>query len=398
MSYHLTVGRASVWLLSLTGGVFLLMLCLSSLSNASMASFDDQLPRWIEIPLSYGPSIDADAYQHFIIWSQYGWPDAPPSCTLTDTLSLRLASRPLINSGGFLSGGGASILPWQQIAPPDVDWDICLYDLWTGQVTHVTNTGAQDQWPRMDGDWIVFRRGSVSNRRIIAVNLATSQAITLPRDPAVPQPDAPNIHQGHVVYKDFTLLGPQYELAGKIMAYDLDSQELLTITASPDYAVDFLDVYSQTIVWQQSPTATQDYDIVGYDLAGHSFFTVSAQPGDELHPRIDGSIVVWEWQGNIYGYDLAANERLTITQAAGTQAWPAVSGSLVVWTDDRNGPWDIFAYDLAGAKEYRVTNETMLDAYHPAVWGNVVAWDHYLDGTGAAWQASHFVYLPALHH
>jgi len=278
---------------------------------------------------------------------------------------------------------------------PDVDWDICLYDTQTGQITHITNTGAQDQWPRIHGDWVVFRRGSIPFERIVAKNLITGQEMELPHDY---EPDTPNIHGEIVVYYNLVNIG--VVLNDSIRAYDLTTQELMTITYSPNPAFEyahvlFPDVYSGTIVWQQSLPANQDYDIIGYDMGSQTTFTISGKTGNEEHPRIDGDLVVWDWQGDIYGYDLASGQRLTITQDAWYQWWPAVSGNLVVWMDNRNGRWDIYGYDLALGEEYWLSENASEEAFQPAVWGNLAAWDHsFADGVTGARKMTDFAFLP----
>lgn len=340
-----------------------LVICLSVPTWAGQGPPKGLPPAWIEFPIVQGQIAHVDVYEQTVTWSQGAWSGLPPPCTLAETTLAEL------------------------------DWDICLYDTQTGEMSDTMSIGNMNQWPRLDGDWLVWRRGFKS-RSVLAKNLVTGQEITLPRDPIVPQPDTPNIHGGLVVYRDFAVLPPDYDLAEKIVAYDLMSQQFITIAVSLDYYVNYPDVYSETVVWQQAPTATLDFDIVGYDLSSQNVFTISDRPGNELYPRIDGSVVVWDWNGDIYGYDLDAGRRLTITQAAGTQTWPAVSGNLVVWMDDRNsGQWDIYAYDLATGQEEQVTDSSINEGW-PAVWGNLVAWDAEDIGVYAARRMTDFRFMP----
>lgn len=400
----MTFQRITAIALSLVGGVFFLMLCLFLPAQADENAASGHVPRWVEFPLAIGPSLFADVYKNSIIWSQYGWPDAPPSCTMTNSNAVQRPSILAPNSGhlanfsqiGITSNpvrnDSEDLFP-RQPTPPDVDWDICLYDAQTGQITHITNTGAQDEWPRLHGNWLVFKRGSISNQRVIVKNLTTGQETTLPYGF---WPDTPNIHNEVVVYHDWDSV--QSVPSERILAYDLTTQELMTITYSPNPPFEFAhvyfpDVYSGTVVWQQSPPANQDYDIISYDLSSQSFFTISDKAGNEEHPRIDGDLVVWDWHGDIYGYDLATSQRLTITQDAWWQIWPAVSGNLVVWMDSRNGQWDIYGYDLALGETYRITSDPRYE-YVPAVWENLVAYDRFGGGAAGARKMTEFAFLP----
>lgn len=206
------------------------------------------------------------------------------------------------------------------------------------------------------------------------------------------------MHNGILVTGSYSVStdDPDYPDRG-VLVYDILDKSSYIITPSLNLDATCPDIYDQTVVWQQSLTMTQDYNIVGYDLSAQNFFTVSAETGDELHPRIDGQIVVWEWNGDIYGYDLAQGERLTITTASGTQSWPAISENWVVWESDQNGTSDIYAYDLDSDEGSMLVGSF---GERPAIDDEVIAWEQSdaapLDGIRAAWHATQFVYLPLI--
>lgn len=395
----MTNQRITAIALSLVGGVFFVMLCLFLPVQAGQNAAGNQVPRWVQFPLAYYPSSYADVYENVIIWSEYGGsPGYEFTCTLTNSNPLQHFPTPALNSDysvNFSQFGITNDHIFQRQPPPPLKWDICQYDAQTGQITHITDSGAMDLWPRIHGDWVVFRRGGIPFERIVAKNLITGQETELPHGF---EPDTPNVHNDVVVYFDF--IGVQGVPNDRILAYDLTTQELITVAYSPNPAFEyshvyFPDVYSGTIVWQESPPANQDYDIIGYDMGSQTTFTISGKVGNEEHPRIDGDLVVWDWQGDIYGYNLASGQRLTITQDAWFQLWPAVSGNLVVWMDNRNGRWDIYGYDLALGEEYWLSENASEEAFQPAVWGNLAAWDHSLaDGATGARKMTNFAFLP----
>ena len=55
------------------------------------------------------------------------------------------------------------------------------------------------------------------------------------------------------------------------------------------------------------------------------------------------------------------------------QSGPTISGDIVVWHDDRNGTWDIYAYDLSTHGEFAVcTGES--DQEWPVISDQLVVW------------------------
>jgi beta propeller repeat protein len=75
-------------------------------------------------------------------------------------------------------------------------------------------------------------------------------------------------------------------------------------------------------------------------------FPICTNDADPTQPAIDGSIVVWSDQRNgdydIYGYDLAKSVEFPVYVGPGEQFFPVVSGNLVVWQDGRDGQVDIW--------------------------------------------------------
>ncbi len=85
------------------------------------------------------------------------------------------------------------------------------------------------------------------------------------------------------------------------------------------------------------------------------------------------------WQDNrngnwdIYAYNLATQETVPITSHERDQVHPAISGTVVVWEDYRHGLGEIYRFDLVTRAETRVTfdqeNQTQ-----PVVSGTTVVW------------------------
>ncbi|MHC4520140.1 MAG: PKD domain-containing protein, partial [Planctomycetota bacterium] len=120
--------------------------------------------------------------------------------------------------------------------------------------------------------------------------------------------------------------------------------------------------------WRDMP-----YDICGAvvsDLENPAYFTVATGVGqrdpfpyeDPLNDYddvvdIDGDIVVWEGDGDIYAADISDLDNVrvfTVCDHEGRQYDPAVSGSYVVWTDERDDDGDIYGADISDLAHVRV--------------------------------------------
>jgi len=57
---------------------------------------------------------------------------------------------------------------------------------------------------------------------------------------------------------------------------------------------------------------------------------------------------------------------------------PVIYGNNLVWQDNRNGNWDIYAYDLITHQQIHTTNKA--DQIAPAIYSNNVVWTDYRNG------------------
>jgi beta propeller repeat protein len=82
---------------------------------------------------------------------------------------------------------------------------------------------------------------------------------------------------------------------------------------------------------------------------------ITDDTSDHLYPATDGSTVVWQddREGNwdIYAYDLHTSKTEMITKNLADQTHPDVENGVIVWQDRRNGNWDVYSYDMETGKE-----------------------------------------------
>ena len=137
------------------------------------------------------------------------------------------------------------------------------------------------------------------------------------------------------------------------------------------------DVCGDIVVYQKNG-ASNGWNILGYDRATATTFPICAHPGDQVHPRIDGTTVVWEdhraGNADIYGYDLVTETEFVICADPREQRRPVVSGAWIVWQDHRGESWDIYGWDLGDAPGGAPVCAAGKDQTDPDVDGDWVVW------------------------
>lgn len=275
------------------------------------------------------------------------------------------------------------------LSPPEEIWDICQYDLASGVVT-VTHHGGNLNFPGRDHHWLVFSRNIFYNT-IEAKNLSNGDLFTV---------WATGIYTPTLLYprlaEPYTLFSP---VEGGLMLYDLDQQAVIPVVpAVAGRVIGNYDLDGQTVVWSEGLSPTLDLNIMGYDIATATTFTISIRPGDETGVRIDQGMVVWQWNEDIYGYRLSNQQPFSLTRP-GIQTAPDISYPHLTWLDSRNGEWDIYSYDLSNGQEWRVTPTPAPGRRSPQIWDTQIGW---LVGNNSAYASeihlarflSEWVYLP----
>ena len=189
---------------------------------------------------------------------------------------------------------------------------------------------------------------------------------------------------------NWTLLG--YKIPNRDDPFDKNVPDIYQLTpGSTDIQIN-PQIYNDKIVWQQYNSTTNNWDIYLYDFPipgdaamprGKETVQITKDGADHENPYVNGNYIVWQDNRNgnwdIYAYDLSTGAEIPICTAAGDQTNPSCYGDNFVWQDNRNGNLDIYMYDISTNVTKQITNNTS-DQTNPAIYGDKIVWQDYRNG------------------
>ncbi len=243
----------------------------------------------------------------------------------------------IVWSSANISGRPLSEIDWSNL-----NWDIYLLILDTGEVRQITSEEHAQIEPRIYGDTIIW----------LDVRYADGYH----------NPDVFDVY-----------------------AYDLKTGQERRLTSSTSAEGHDLSISGNLVVWSDNRHAEWDRDthpenepnynneIYAYDLTANVEHRITNYAGNDHYPSIDGSRIVWLRQltlqeAEIYLYDLLSSTGYETQVSKGRYAayGPSISGDLVVWADarisqgntagdvvinGRSGAAEIYFYDSKDGKE-----------------------------------------------
>lgn len=227
--------------------------------------------------------------------------------------------------------------------------------------------------PAVSGDRIVWEDDRNGNDDIFLFDLSTGSLRALDTDGA--DQTSPDIHGSLVVWRDERLGRGTPEA----FVHDVTTGTggLITVERETRQVID-LRISDRWIVWSDDRDLV-DTDIFGYDLATGQERLLHRLDENQRVGDIDGSLVVYVVNGDIWLLDGDAGWARPLSQHPANQQQPVISGNRVVWKDFRNGTGDLYMYDLATQTESPlVTHPAEQDG--PSIDGDRVVWRDRRDG------------------
>ncbi|MDD1664345.1 MAG: PKD domain-containing protein, partial [Methanomicrobiales archaeon] len=229
------------------------------------------------------------------------------------------------------------------------------------------NTSSTDQWhPGISGDRIVWE--DTVDQAIHLYDFATGNESLVA--PSAQMRYFPVISGSLVAWQEGVPSGPV--ILGNLLTGT--TRELTTDGRFPS-------MDGQRVVWIDEAVPGT---LVLYDDVDTSTRTIISN-GDATigHPSLSGNRVVFANATEYYIYlkDLGTGDEIPLASDGFSENRnPVISGDRVVWEDDRNGPFDLFLYDLASDTETPLTSAAM-NQVNAAIDGTRVAWSGITSGT-----------------
>ncbi|MBN2843706.1 MAG: right-handed parallel beta-helix repeat-containing protein, partial [Sedimentisphaerales bacterium] len=293
----------------------------------------------------------------------------------------------------------------------DYTWDIYYDNLTTGTLYSFA-AGGVDTQPKIDGDIVVWFGGmnwnepwsnEPRNSCVIARNLVTGVQKTIKGYSMSSSCSHPAISDKKVVWiehhnLDTAPIGSNsaenwwnttYSICGADVG-NLNSPSYFTIapnvgTRDPysvqNFAGDFddvIDIDGDIVVYEANG------DIYGADISdidNIKVFTIFSGPSRQYDPAISGNIVVWTDQlqdlGDICGADISDMNNIrcfSLVRAAGIQQQPDIDGRFMVYVDGDTECGDIKASFISGQCAIDIPLTGSLYGSGPVIDGTVIVW------------------------
>jgi len=232
-----------------------------------------------------------------------------------------------------------AIIVWQEYI--DGNWDICTYNVETGEEKRVISGPGNQLQPQIHGNMLVWINESNGSRGSWYAEYADDRF-------------------GHN-YTD-------------IYTHDLATGEQKQITSTNKADDVYPTIFGNIIVWSSGGNAAWDgsfLDLFTYNLGTGEETLLTPYPEAQVLPVIYENIIVWQdyrnLDLNIHMYNLETGEEKQITYSKWDQCNPAIYENIIVWQDYRNRDWFIYMYNLETDIEERV-----MGGIRPSIHGDII--------------------------
>lgn len=106
-------------------------------------------------------------------------------------------------------------------------------------------------------------------------------------------------------------------------------------------------------------------------------YRITTEKADQNSPRIYDDKIVWTDNRNgnwdIYLFNISNGKETQITKNASWQASPDIFQNIIVWSDNRTGNYDIYMFDLDTKEEIQITKNSSIQQF-PKIYKNIIIW------------------------
>ncbi len=220
---------------------------------------------------------------------------------------------------------------------------------WFGPEQRLTTNAAEQMYPDIYGDTVVFQDKRNGNWDIYLLDLSTGNSRRLTSDAG--EQSEPRIWGASVVYDDH-----RNGTAGDVYFCDASGsgERRLSVNASINQ---FPSIAGTNVVWVDFRNGK--WDIYHFDLATDIERLLPTTTANQYRIGLDGERIVYMgWNAasgaNVYLYDLGTDAVTPLT-TSGTAGSPDISGTRVVYTDSRSGSLRLYLRDLRTGADKALT-------------------------------------------
>ncbi|MBI3027386.1 S8 family serine peptidase [Candidatus Woesearchaeota archaeon] len=257
------------------------------------------------------------------------------------------------------------------------NYDIFMYDISSGIETQLTYSLADELYPRIHNDMIVWHAMEYSANqenylpglfpRIYLYNISNGQKRRVISLNSMQM--FPSVYNNIIVWMDarnITISGGVSNGVWNIHMYNISNGQEKQLTSSVDTGSGNPEIYGDKVIWKESRSAGSDLiisNIFMLDLSTGEKQQITFATDDSyvLHSyKIYGDTIIWFRAGRRYPilmYNINTRETSQITTGAYFIREAAIFKNNIFWSESRNNNLDIFKYDIFTGQTSQIIND-----------------------------------------
>ncbi len=256
-------------------------------------------------------------------------------------------------------------------------WDIWMYDFATGVSQPVTTADKKQEYPRIDGRYIVYQSDEdcdyeYNDSNIYVYDLIAQEAEVIAM--RVTDQERPDVSGGVVVWEEYVQGG--YDIDWTLHAYDMSSQAEKVICDAGDWRGN-VRISGDIVVWEDARDG--DSDVYMYDLSTDVESEVCTATDSQWSPVVEGDTIAWidgrDGYDAVYTYSILGGTEAEVCTSTGNIDELEIGDGVLVWSDDVTGNDEIYAFDLGTSELTQLTDFPGCDGM-PAISGDLVVFNH----------------------